>query len=85
MVVLPARTSKNCDKCDPIKMLLKWWSKRKLVFQVDFDAISPLKIALSPTGSGNHVTFSFLVFFGISQKSLYIVKKSQCSSDLPIT
>ena len=28
-----------------------------------FDVISPLKIALSPTGSGNHVTFLFI--FGV--------------------
>ena len=27
------------------------------VIFMDFVAISPLKIALSPTGSGNHVTF----------------------------
>ena len=45
-----------------------------------------LKIALSPTGSGKHVTFLFISgIFEISKKSLHIIEKSQRSSDLPIT
>ena len=56
---------------------------------MDFYVISPFKIALSSTGSGNHVTFLFI--FGISLNikeiivDLYVVQKSQRSSDPPIT
>ena len=42
-----------------------------LIF-MDFDAISPLKIALSLTGSGNHVTVLFI--FGISLNITEIIK-----------